>query len=191
MPYLHSMNRTIVTFLFFLIGSLNIASAQSESGKTIPGATISILNTNYTIIADANGRFGLPAHLRPGSYILEVSATGYATTTRTIQNPLNSQLDIPLTPSSKQLDEVVVTAEKRQELLQKVPASITALSSRQVTDYRLWNSHDITAIVPDLYSADPGDGRTNQPAQDLRRGQHRQLRPPALLRRLPRPPHPE
>ncbi|WP_315816025.1 TonB-dependent receptor plug domain-containing protein [Paraflavitalea speifideaquila] len=26
-------------------------------------------------------------------------------------------------------------------------------------DYRLWNTKDITAIVPNLYSADPGDNR--------------------------------
>jgi iron complex outermembrane receptor protein len=152
------MNRTIVTFLFFLIGLLSIAKAQSIAGKTIPGATISILNTNYTIIADADGHFQLPPNLNPGTYILEVSATGYATTTRTI-SARDTRLDIPLTPSSKQLDEVVVTAEKRQDLLQRVPVSITALSSRQVTDYHIWNSRDITAIVPDLYSADPGDGR--------------------------------
>ena len=153
------MNRTIVTFLFLLIFSF----ANAQSGKTLPGATINILNTSYTIIADANGNFKLPTILNPGTYILEISATGYATTTREIiiRNPRSaeSSLDIPLTPSSRQLDEVIVTAEKREQLLQKVPASITALSSRQVSDYRLWNSHDITAIVPDLYSADPGDGR--------------------------------
>ncbi|WP_431210439.1 carboxypeptidase-like regulatory domain-containing protein [Puia sp. P3] len=75
------------------------------------GATISILNTNYSIIADATGHFQLPPNLSAGTYILEVSATGYATTTRTI-TAHDTQLDIPLTPSSKQLDEVVVTAEK-------------------------------------------------------------------------------
>ncbi len=37
--------------------------------------------------------------------------------------------------------------------------SVSAITSRQVIDYRLWNTKDITAIVPNLYSADPGDNR--------------------------------
>ena len=47
------MNRTIVTFVFFLMFSF----ANAQSGKTTPGATIAILNTNYTLVADANGHF--------------------------------------------------------------------------------------------------------------------------------------
>ncbi|MBC8034508.1 MAG: TonB-dependent receptor [Chitinophagaceae bacterium] len=61
--------------------------------------------------------------------------------------------------TEKQLDSVLVTAQKREELVQKIPFSITAISSKQVKEYRLWNSKEITAIVPNLYSADPGDDR--------------------------------
>jgi iron complex outermembrane receptor protein len=74
-------------------------------------------------------------------------------------NQPNPSPDIQLATADTQLDAVVVTAQKKQELLQRAPLSITALNSRQVTAYRLWNSHDITAIAPNLYSADPGDGR--------------------------------
>ncbi|HZE83756.1 MAG TPA: TonB-dependent receptor [Puia sp.] len=57
------------------------------------------------------------------------------------------------------LDSVVVTAQKREELLKHVPFSVSAITARQVREYRLWNNKDITAIVPNLYAADPGDGR--------------------------------
>jgi iron complex outermembrane receptor protein len=57
------------------------------------------------------------------------------------------------------LDSVVVTAQKREELLQRVPFSISAITRKQVREYRLWNNKDITAVVPNLYAADPGDGR--------------------------------
>jgi iron complex outermembrane receptor protein len=33
------------------------------------------------------------------------------------------------------------------------------LNAKGINDYRLWNSKDLTAIVPNLYSANPGDGR--------------------------------
>jgi iron complex outermembrane receptor protein len=40
-----------------------------------------------------------------------------------------------------------------------VPLSISAISSRQVNEYRLWNNKELTAIVPNLYSANSGDDR--------------------------------
>ena len=57
------------------------------------------------------------------------------------------------------LDSVVVTAQKREELLQRIPFSVTAITARQVREYRLWNNKDLTAVAPNLYAADPGDGR--------------------------------
>ena len=58
-----------------------------------------------------------------------------------------------------QLDTVLVTAQKRTELLQKVPLAVSSLSSKQVEAYRIWNIKDISGIIPNVYSADPGDGR--------------------------------
>ena len=61
--------------------------------------------------------------------------------------------------ASAQLDTVLVTAQKRTELLQKVPLAVSSLSSKQVEAYRIWNIKDISGIIPNVYSADPGDGR--------------------------------
>ena len=57
------------------------------------------------------------------------------------------------------LHAIVVTAQKKEEKLQKIPVSVSAITAKQVTDYRLWNTREITAVVPNLYSADPGDNR--------------------------------
>ena len=48
---------------------------------------------------------------------------------------------------------------QKDEQLQKVPFSISALTSKEVKEYRLWNAKDLTAIVPNLYSANSGDER--------------------------------
>src|ERR1700754_299459 len=61
--------------------------------------------------------------------------------------------------SASSLNEVLVTAQKREEPLRKVPIAITAFTAVQVHDFRLWNNKDISGIVPGLYAADPGDGR--------------------------------
>jgi len=58
-----------------------------------------------------------------------------------------------------QLDSVTVTAEKREAPLQKVPISVTAIGSKQVDAFRLWDIKGITGIVPNLYSGNSGDGR--------------------------------
>jgi iron complex outermembrane receptor protein len=57
------------------------------------------------------------------------------------------------------LEQVVVTAEKTAERLQRVPVSVSAFTSRQVRAYRLWSLEDISALVPNLYTANPGDNR--------------------------------
>ena len=58
-----------------------------------------------------------------------------------------------------QLDTVKVTAQKRTELLQKSPLAVSNLNSQQISAYRVWNIKDISGIIPNIYSADPGDGR--------------------------------
>ena len=96
----------------------------------------------------------------PGNYWLHVSATGYADISQLVNiSKESSVLTISLQPSYVRLDEVVVSAEKKEELLQTLPLSITALTSRQVREYRLWNIQELTAIAPTFYSADPGDKR--------------------------------
>src|SRR6266404_4720303 len=94
MPYLHSMNRTIVTFCFLFIFYFSnaqnplsvgktLATITDGNGKPVAGATIIVLNTNYTAVADGQGQFHLPV-LRPGSYTLVVSAVSFATVSRVV-----------------------------------------------------------------------------------------------------------
>ena len=40
-----------------------------------------------------------------------------------------------------------------------MPLAISALTSKQVDEYRLWNTNGLTAIIPNTYSDNPGDGR--------------------------------
>src|SRR5258707_10224539 len=61
--------------------------------------------------------------------------------------------------SAASLNEVIVTAQKREEPLGKVPIAVSAFTASQVNAYRLWNNKEISGVVPGLYAADPGDGR--------------------------------
>lgn len=57
------------------------------------------------------------------------------------------------------LDSVVVTAQKRTELLQRSPIAITALNANQINAFRVWSIKEISGIAPNLFGSDPGDGR--------------------------------
>ena len=125
----------------------------------IPGATVRVLNTAQGAATNEAGEFSI-TNLLPAKYTLEISAVGYASVKKSVDLTASAEiLRIQLVESVRQLDAVIVTAEKKEDDIQKIPSSITNISSRQVEQYRLWNAKDITAISPNLYSANPGDNR--------------------------------
>jgi len=141
-------------------------TVTDAKSSPVQGATVSLLNTNYKAITDAKGAFAFK-NVPPGSYTLYVSHVAYAAAHQDITiNGHSAPVIISLVEINKRLDEVVVTANKTEEEIQKVPLSISALSAKQVRDARIWNLKDITAIVPNLYSASPGDNRgVRRPAE--------------------------
>jgi iron complex outermembrane receptor protein len=161
------MKKKSVLFCLLVGGFLNAINAQvtvsgkvtDANSKAVPRASIHVLNTNAGVVSSTDGSFSI-GNVLPGNYIIEFSAIGYAN--RSLQVQVGKE---PVTINSillqkiNSLDEVVVTAQKREEMLQRLPVSITALTSQKVEEYRLWNSKDLTAIAPNFYSSDPGDKR--------------------------------
>jgi iron complex outermembrane recepter protein len=52
------------------------------------------------------------------------------------------------TPSNTELQEIIVTAQRRDENIQKVPISMTALSQGMLDDLHIENLSDIASVVP-------------------------------------------
>lgn len=153
-------------FLFLITLSAIGQNTSSLSGKVVdaegeavPGTTVHFLNTNIGAAALSDGNFTI-TDIPYGNYRLQISAIGYATIEQqiVIDQP-SQQLNVTLLEATVQLEAVVVTAQKTEEEVQRVPISITAIPAKKVLEYRIWNSKDITAISPNLYSANPGDGR--------------------------------
>lgn len=160
------MQKTTLTLLF-LLGCMIGYSQQTitlsgkindDKSNAVAGASVSILNTHSGTVSDKQGNFELK-NIPSGNYILHISAIGFADVNKEIEGSNGEGISIVLPRSSVHLDEVIVSAQKREELLQKLPLSISAFSARKVEQYRLWNTKDITAIVPNLYSANSGDQR--------------------------------
>ena len=125
---------------------------KDERSGPVSYASVYLLNSNFFAVSDTSGNFMIK-NIPEGNYTIVVSAVGYATINETIQ--INKQgktsFDLQLTDASKQLDEVIVTAEKKEENVQAIPSSISALNAKSINDYRLWNNKDLAAIVPNLY----------------------------------------
>jgi iron complex outermembrane receptor protein len=155
---------------FFFLLLLNNISANCQlifTGKItsamnapVANASISVLNTSLNTISDSNGQFKIK-FLQEGNYQLEINHVNFASIHPKITvNKTNSSVFVFIIQESiNTLDELVVTAEKKEEIVQKIPSSITALNAKQINAFGLWNTKEITGIIPNLYSADPGDAR--------------------------------
>ncbi|HTJ52978.1 MAG TPA: TonB-dependent receptor [Cyclobacteriaceae bacterium] len=160
------MNKIILLFLltvsvqvFGQAGNSLTGTVTDKNSKALAGASIHILNTNSGAISDKDGKFEI-TNLEKGKYALEVTAVGFASTQlETVVNEGSNTLAITLAESLTQLDAVVVTAQKQEEDAQRIASSVSVLSSKQIQQYRMWNTSDLSAVVPNLYSANPGDNR--------------------------------
>ncbi len=123
----------------------------------IADAIIEVLNTTKHALSSSDGSFQI-TELPAGEYDLRISAINYAAHLQHVSLPANA-INIILHPSSNMLEDVVVTADKREVALQQVPLSVSVFNEREINNYRIWNVSDLTALVPTLYSSDPGDGR--------------------------------
>lgn len=150
---------------FFCIACLYAQTAITISGNItdtksnpVGDAVVHVLNTNIAVLTDVNGNYKID-NLNTGNYTLSFGALGYATQHKDVIATAAINLNVQLADATAQLDDVIVTAEKIETSLQKTPVSITALSSKQVSEFRLWNSKELTSIVPNMYSNNSGDER--------------------------------
>lgn len=147
--------KQILYLIFSTFLSVNV-QAQSIKGKikasngnAIEAATISILNTDKTTVADKQGDFSF-TNIAVGTYQLSISSIGYATQLKEVKVPSNqvTEIVVTLNEQNKQLGEVVVTANKREEDILKVSTSITSLSAEKIEDTRTWGLGGLSALVP-------------------------------------------
>ncbi|MFS8616134.1 MAG: TonB-dependent receptor [Solitalea sp.] len=160
-----NIKRILLAACLFLHFSAHSQSSSGLSGlvtderaQPVAGAEVNILNTNFGTFTGNKGNFRIE-NIPQGKYVVQVSAPGYASVHKTVRIPEESSLEFQLARAMDQLDQVTVTAQKREEDLQRVPLSVTTLSARKADEYQLWNGKDLATVVPNLYASNPGDNR--------------------------------
>ncbi len=152
----------VVLLVIFKVNGQAPVTGNVTDNEMNPLSNVSIhlLNTGINALSDKAGNFSIQ-DVSAGKYTIELSSVGYATIAKEIEagGKENKALSFKMKNNLVQLGAVTVTAEKKEELLQNIPLSITSVSSKQTEEYRLWNTKDLTAIVPNLYAGNSGDER--------------------------------
>ncbi|WP_366183826.1 TonB-dependent receptor [Flavobacterium ovatum] len=161
--------KKILLLCLMLTCSLAVLANQStkfrgkvvnNANQGISNATIEILNTNHYTTSSSDGSFSIE-NVAYGDYVIKIKGVGYATFSQKVSISAKNEnsLVFKLSKSENELDEVIVSAQKREENQQNLPVSISTLTEKQIKEYKIWDIKDITAIVPNFNAANPGDNR--------------------------------
>ncbi len=163
----YSSTRNLIAFALaniLVLATLSVAAqsvtlkgtVQDKEGKPLPGATVRILQTTKGAIAEANGTYEI-TDLRPGSYFLEVAFVGFEKRQQAVSIANESlTVDFALTQVPSQLNEIIVTADRRLQNIQKTAASVSALEAKQIEQLQVKQFTELNSIAPNFRTYDDG-----------------------------------
>jgi hypothetical protein len=103
---------------------------DASSGEALINATISINPGNATVQSNSYGFFSIS--LPPGKYTLTATYTGFTVITREVALTENYTLDLQMKSAAGELNEVVVTGERRLKRTNTVALGIQQMSIGQI-----------------------------------------------------------
>jgi iron complex outermembrane receptor protein len=136
-------------FPFFTYSQISIKGRVTDKSTSEPVAyaNVTVLNSSTGTSADGDGNFTLT--IQKGTYQILFSAVGYASIVQSVTvSDAQTEINIALEDATQTLNEVIVTANKREEDIVKVSTSITSLSAKKIEDTRTWGLGGLTALVP-------------------------------------------
>ncbi|SFD88013.1 TonB-linked outer membrane protein, SusC/RagA family [Chitinophaga sp. CF118] len=138
-PALKKQKRTIevllTVVLLFVFTTVNAQSSKSiqgkvtdETGKPLPGVTVTVKNTNRGTVTAADGTYTINAS---SGEILTFTFIGYTLSERTTGS--SSRYDISLTPQSQLLEQMVVIGYGTQKK-SSLTGSVASVSSKTINE---------------------------------------------------------
>ncbi len=135
------MHRPLLYVTFFLLLCLNLSAqnkrftvsgniTDSSTGEDLIGATVYVEELKTGTSANAYGFYSLS--LPEGKYRLLFSFVGYVAHKTEIDLKKNEKINVRLESSSKELDEVVVSAEGRNANVSRTEMSVERLSMQTI-----------------------------------------------------------
>jgi outer membrane receptor protein involved in Fe transport len=118
--------------------------------QALAGVHIYMTQNQLGTITNAEGEYSL-ANLLTGKQTIEISYTGFSPQKIELNaNKGLNTLNIILEETIHDLQGVVVSAQKREQQIQDVPISISAISNKTISDLNIQNLEDFSNLVPGL-----------------------------------------
>ena len=135
---------------------------KGEKGSPVPGATISLRGSTNHAIADNKGQFSLQTYA-PFPVTLAITSIGFVTREVEVTEQNLSSVDVILVVDNRQLNEVSVTARRRNEKIQSVPIAISVVRGAAIEDAGAFNVNRVKELIPtvQLYSSNPRNTTLN------------------------------
>ncbi|MEP6681799.1 MAG: carboxypeptidase-like regulatory domain-containing protein, partial [Parafilimonas sp.] len=116
----------VILIIFLFTDQLFAQNTAAISGKVtderfnaLKAVTVHLLNTNLSVLTNAQGEY-IINDIHKGKYIISFSSIGYASQNKKVYvSSATNNIDVQLADATAQLDDVVVTAEKKEESVQK------------------------------------------------------------------------
>ena len=138
-------------------GEITGRITNKATGQPIAGATISIPDLKITAIADESGHY-LLKQLPGSSYLIQITAIGFAALTETVDFSRTSQLDFQLAPSWNMLADAVITSLGNTTSTLRTPIPVTVVPHGMLIQQASTNVIDEIALQPGLNEITEGPG---------------------------------
>ena len=155
------MRRQYCTALLLFVISSNLlalggsisgrVTAKGEAeGEPLVGVAVFLQGTARGTTTNAKGQFRI-SELSPGTYAVVFSMVGYKRETRPdvlVEEGKETVLDVSMTQAPIQTEQVVVTANKRQQSLEEVPVSMSIMEAAEIEQRNSLVIDDALRYIP-------------------------------------------
>jgi iron complex outermembrane recepter protein len=155
--------------LISIFSLLNFADAQTgikgivldSKGEPLAGATVVVRGTNSYTITEETGEFDLN-YTKSYPVFLQINFVGFKELQREVTAPSSSPINFQL-EDDLELSEILITARRRTEEVQKVPIPISVVGGQKIEESGSFNVNRVKELVPtvQLYSSNPRNTTLN------------------------------
>ena len=150
-------------FCMTLTQAQNIrGTIRSTDGNPVSHATIGALNNPNGAVSDSAGNYRL--NMPGGIWQLYAECIGYARILKTVTVSTDSVIivDFVLVSVMQQLDEIVITPEKREVRLVDTDLSVSVLNAARIQETGTRTLSDLSGLIPNYQYSDAGVGYQQQ-----------------------------
>jgi iron complex outermembrane receptor protein len=162
-----------VLISFFLISNINAQSVSGEihdeKGKSLQGISVRVSELFKGTVSDSTGHFVI--HFpKKDKYTIVTEGVGFKTLYKTVEIPSNSDVHVDLTmqESAGTLTEVIVTASRKPEIVDRTPASVQVITAKEFQTQSIISPNISNILAQAVPSLGFGTNTTSNTGQTLR-----------------------